>query len=158
MEIFIEQTKNELDRACQRLEHLFALTPDDRINWSPSPTARTPMELILHAAYALEGIQGMVSGEKFPYASLAEADAAWREMEKQPTTRAQTLAMLHEKSANYKKWLDSFTLEKLASTAVLPFGEMPYTQAIIFGKMHTAFHSAQLEYVQTCYGDHDWYS
>ena len=157
MDNAIAHTKQELDRACLRLEHLFELTPDDRIHWSPSPTARTPIQLITHSASALEGIQKMVGGEPFPYKNLADADADWRQMEKQVNSRSEALALLHEKAEGYKKWLDSLTSEQLASTAHLPFGEMPFSVAITFGTMHTSFHSAQLEYLQTIYGDHDWH-
>ena len=39
----IEEAKAEYLQAKERLIKALATTPDDRINWSPSPTSRTPI-------------------------------------------------------------------------------------------------------------------
>src|SRR5450432_3489962 len=95
----ISQAKAEFTRAKDRMVRALATTPDDRINWSPSSTARTPLQQVAHAALATTGIQGMLIGKPFPYASIAEADAAWRAAEKEVATREQALGLLEKTSA-----------------------------------------------------------
>ena len=158
MEDIISQTKAEFSRAKERMARALATTPDDRINWSPSPTARTPIQEVAHAAGAISGILGMLNGKPFPYTSLAEFDTALRTAEKEFTSREQVLSSLEQNSAEYLAWLDALTPEQIASTVHLPFGPpVPMAVAITFPAHHLSGHIAQMDYIQTIYGDHDWY-
>ena len=66
MQDIISQAKAELIRAKDRMTRALATTPDDKINWSPSPTARTPIQEVAHSVMAVSGIQGMLTGKPFP--------------------------------------------------------------------------------------------
>lgn len=44
MEDTISQAKAEFVRAKDQVIRALATTPDDRIHWSPAPTARTPIQ------------------------------------------------------------------------------------------------------------------
>lgn len=158
MEDVISQAEAELIRAKERITHALATTPDDRINWSPSPTARTPIQQVAHCADAIPGIQGMLVGKPFPYASIDEFDTAMRAAEKEFTTRDQVLSLLEDNSAQYLKWLDALTPEQLASVIQPPFGPpVPMAVGITFAAYHLSYHVAQMDYIQTIYGDHDWH-
>ena len=158
MEDVISQTKAELIRAKERMMHALATTPDDKIQWSPSPTARTPVQLVGHAAGGISGIQNMLVGKPFPYPSIAEFDTAMRTAEQEFTTREQALDRLEQTSAQYLAWLDTLTPEQCASTVHLPFGgPVPMATAITFAAYHLSSHVAQMDYIQTIYGDHDWH-
>jgi hypothetical protein len=157
MEDIISQAKAELNRAKDRIAHVLAKTPDDKINWSPSPTARTPLQIVGHAAASNLWIRDMMAGKPFPFASLAEADAAGRTGEKQFTTREQVSGLLEQTTADYFAWLDTLTPEQIGGMVTLPFGAMPMAVAITIPADHIRGHAAQLDYVQTCYGDHDWH-
>ena len=158
MEDIISQTKAELVRAKERMTHTLATTPDDKINWSPSSTARTPVQQVAHAANAISGIQGMLNGKPFPFASLAEFDTAMRTEEKKFTTREQVLSLLEQNTAAYLTWLDALTPEHLASTVQMPFGPpISIEVGITFAAYHTGEHIAQMDYIQTIYGDQDWH-
>ena len=158
MENSINQAKEEYFRAKGRMTHALATTPDDKINWSPSATARTPIQLVAHCANATSGIVGMLNGKPFPFASLAEFDAAMRAEETKFTTREQVLERLEQTSAEYLAWLDTVTPEQIASTVHLPFGpSFPMAVALTFPEHHLSNHIPQMDYVQTIYGDHDWH-
>jgi len=157
MENIIPEAKAELTRAKERAERALATTPDDKINWSPGPCARTPIQLVAHGAMGISGIQGMLVGKPFPYAGIVEADTAWRAAEKEFTNREQVLALLEQSSAEYLAWLDTLTAEQLASTLELPFGSFPMAAAITFAADHLRNHAAQIDYIQTVYGDQDWH-
>ena len=158
MQNTLDQTKAEFLRAKERLTHALATTPDDRINWSPSPTARTPIQLVAHCARSISGIQGMLTGDPFPYAGIAEFDAALRTAEREFTTREQVLGLLEQTGAEYLAWLDTLTPEQFASTVQTPFGmTVPMAVGITFAAYHTLGHIAQMDYIQTIYGDQDWH-
>ncbi len=157
MENIIPEAKAEFVRAKERMVRALATTPDDKINWSPGTCARTPIQLVAHSAMGIAGIQGMLVGKPFPYADVVAADAAWRAAEKEFTTREQVLGLLEQNSAEYLVWLDTLTSEQVASTLQLPFGTFPMAAAITFAADHLRNHAAQIDYLQTVYGDQDWH-
>lgn len=158
MENTLSQTKAELLRAKERLTQALATTPENRIGWSPSPTARTPLQLAGHAANAISGIQGMLTGQSFPFAGLAEFDAFMRADEQKYTSREQVLALLEQTSIVYFAWLDTLTPEQISAMVQPPFGPLvPMAVAITFPTYHLNNHIAQMDYIQTIYGDHDWH-
>lgn len=158
MQEIIDAAKAEFLRAKERITHNLATTPDDRINWSPTPTARTPVQQVAHAAMATTGIQGLLMGKPFPYASLADLDPALRLAEKEFTTREQALSLLEQTSAEYLQWLDTMTPEQMASTVHLPSRpSFPMAVGITLPADHMRSHCAQIDYIQTIYGDRDWH-
>jgi len=153
----ITQTKAEFTRAKDRLVRALETTPDDRINWSPSPTARTPLEVAAHAAVSISGIRSMLQGKPMPFSGTAEMDSAFREKEKTLTSRTEVLALIEENSNKFLAWLDSLTPEQVAADIETPFGAFPMANAITFPADHTRGHVAQIEYIQTIYGDREWH-
>jgi len=157
MEDIISEAKAEFIRAKERMARALATTPDDRINWSPASSARTPIQLVAHSAMAVSGIQGMLVGKPFPFANIAEADTNFRVAEKEFTSREQVLGLLEQNSAEYLTWLDTLTSEQLVSTLQTSFGSFPMAAAITFPADHLRNHAAQIDYIQTLYGDRDWH-
>ena len=153
----VTQAKAEFNRAKGRLTHALETTPDDKINWSPSPTARTPIQIVAHAGMGTTLVQGMLQTGAFPYASPADYDAATRKAEKAYTTRAGALELLEQTSGTFFAYLDTLTPEQLASTIDLPFGSFPLAAAITFPADHLRNHGGQLDYLQTVWGDTDWH-
>jgi len=153
----IEDAKAEYVRAQQRLEKCLATTPDERIHWAPSSTARTPLQIVAHAALSVSGIQGMLDGQPFPWTSIDEADKEFRRLDKQYETREKALALLSENSESYLRWLDSLTSDQIESTVRMGPGEFPMTSAVTFAADHMRSHASQIDYIQTVYGDMDWH-
>ena len=106
-------------------------TPDDKINWSPSLSARTPIQQVVHAAMGTTLVQGTLEAKPFPYGSAAEYDAESRKSEKQYTTRAQALGLLEQTSAEYLTWLDTLTPTQLASTVDTFFGPLEIASSLV---------------------------
>ena len=157
MENSVTQAKAEFLRAQGRIAQALGTTPDDKINGSPSLSARTPVQLVAHAAMGTSLVQGMLEAKPFPYASAAEYDAASRKAEKEYTTRAQALGLLEQTSAEYLTWLDTLTPAQLSSTVETFFGPLAMASAITFPADHLRNHAAQLDYLQTTWGDTDWH-
>jgi hypothetical protein len=158
MEDIVSQTKSEYIRSKERLLKLLNLTPADKLSWSPSPAARTPIQLAAHSAMAVDGILSMLNGQGTGEGTVTEIDAYLRKEEKQYDTVEKVVELLDKNSAAYLAYLDTLTPEQLASTTKGFFGStFPVSEAITFAAFHMRGHIAQLEYVQTIWGDHDWY-
>jgi len=159
MENTIEQAKASLQQAKGRLIHVLAMTPDDRINWSPSPTSRTPIQVVVHAAEAVKNIKEMMNGNPFTVPNTTEADKGFREAEKAFSTREEVLGLFEKHCAEYEEFLNRLDSSQLDSMITLPFGmgQAPIGMALTFIPMHTNNHVAQIEYIQTIYGDLDWH-
>lgn len=166
MEDTISQAKAEFSRAKERLAGALATTADDQIHWSSSPTARTPIQQVGHAAQTTPILIGLLTGKPLPFAGLAEADAMrdlekgftdMRDLEKGFTSRRQVLDLLDQTSAEYLAWLDTLTPEQIGSTISMPFGPMPMAAGITLAADHLRSHAAQIDYTQTIYGDLDWH-
>lgn len=151
----VEPAKAEFTRSKDNLVKNYAATPDDKINWSPSPTARSITELVAHAAMSIGGMQSWLAGEPFPFESMAALDAYCREEEKKYTTRESVLSLLDENTTKFMAFLDSLTQERLGSTFETHMGSFPMLTAIGFCSDHLRSHTAQIEYVQTIYGDRE---
>lgn len=159
MQVAVEHAKGQLAYAKQRMEHAFANIPEDRLCWSPSPTARTPVQIVVHAADAVTNIQSQLNGTPFHIPTTAEADAHFLHMEKEFSTREDALRLLDERCSGYVEWLDAMTPEIFNGTMPLPFGlgAMPVSMALDVPAGHMNGHTGQLEYIQTILGDRDWH-
>lgn len=157
MEDTISQAKAEFIRAKEQMTHALTTTPDDKLNWTPSATARTPIQQVAHVAMVVSSTQDLLSGKPFPYTNIAELDTAGRIAEKEFTTREQVVSLLEHNSAEYLAWLDTLTAEQLASTVPSIFGPIPMAVGINAPRNQISGHLAQMGYIQTIYGDHDWH-
>ena len=179
MQNTINQTKAGLDYICRQLEHVLACTPDERLNWSPSSTARTPLEVAAHIAMSVTGIQLMLEekprlmgefgkgaeaavvltgkpGEiAYPFETVADIDVAFRAEEKKFKTREAVMELMNSVIAEFKRWLDTLTPEQFDSILMTAFGPVPMSFGITLVAMHSGIHISQIEYIQTIYGDMD---
>jgi len=156
---FIHNTKAEFLQAKEGIVKALATTPDERINWAPSPTARTPIQQVAHAAAAIGYITGTLGGSPFATPTTEEADRDFREWEQQFSTREQVLQLLDKNADAFIAWLEGVTPELLETSVPMPFnlGMAPIRALIEAPAGHTRGHTAQIEYIQTIYGDQDWH-
>lgn len=136
-----------------QLERSLETTPDDRLQWSPSPTARTPLQLVANGALSMPGMQDWLDGKPWPYESVEHMDAENRKAEAAVTTREAALAMLRQNADGYRAWLDGIDDARMGSVFASEMGEYPFEVAVGWSAGFLRNRAAQLDYVQTCYGD-----
>lgn len=155
----IDVTKADLIRTKDRMIELLNATPDDRLQWKPSPSSRSIIEIVAHSGNALRNIATQLSGTPYTVPTSAEANASFLEHDAQFQTREQAAEYLEENCQRYIGVLDSLSEADLGRMVILPFnlGEAPVGFFMGMGNLHTMGHIAQIEYVQTIYGDHDWH-
>lgn len=158
MDTRVEQAASDLRQAVGAMRQSLDKVPDERLNWSPSPTARSPLHIVAHSAFAIDFIRQMILGRPYPAPTTADADREFLEAEQAISTREQALSLLEGNCEEYCAAIGSLTDDQLTGFVEAPFGlgQVPTTLAITFGGMHTRHHQAQLDYVQTCYGDRAW--
>jgi hypothetical protein len=156
-EKIVEEAKAEFLRAKGRVVKGLETTPDDKLTWSPSPTSRNMLEQVAHCAMSISGVQSMFQGQQFPWSDMQTADAEWRKMEKQYTTRESVTKLLDDACDGYVKFLDGITPEFLATNWTTPMGSFPMSSAITFMADHLRGHASQMDYMQTIYGDMSWH-
>jgi hypothetical protein len=154
----VAPVKAEFEQTKGRLLKNLAVTPDDKLNWSPSPTARTPLEIAFHSAESIALLHSALSGQiTMPPLTTEQMDSYSREKEKTAITRDEVVKLIEDSSASYIAWLETVDDDTLAGIWNTPFGEFPIAVGITFPTYHTASHVAQLEYIQTIYGDRIWH-
>jgi hypothetical protein len=154
----IDHAKAAFLQAKSQLSCALANVSEERLNWSPSPSARTPIQIVAHCATAIKYIHQQMDGTPFNHKTTAEADAAFRAEESAFQSREQALEYLETVSASYLAFLGTLTDERLDATEALPFGlgVLPVREWLGAAPGHTQGHVAQLEYLQTINGDRDW--
>jgi hypothetical protein len=155
----IQNAKAEFLQTKAGILHALSTTPDDRLTWKPSPTARPILHQVVHAARSIGNIHGFIDGRPFTVPTPEEADKGFREFEKDFTRREQAVSLLEQNADAFVAFLDALEPERLKAMVATPFGmgDVPTGLAITFPAMHTRWHQAQIDYIQTIYGDLDWH-
>lgn len=154
----IPESKQVFQMSVDRLKRILARTPDDRLPWSPAPSARSPLAEVVHAANSIHHIHTAMMGTRYATPTMEEADAEFLALESGFTNRDDALALLDKNSGALIDWLDQLSLERLSDMVPLPFGlgEAPLEFMLMVPAWHTNDHAAQMDYIQTCYGDRSW--
>lgn len=154
----IPEAKSTFQMSIDRIKRILNRTPDERLLWSPAPTARTPLAQVVHAATSIGHIHNMVMGNPYTTATMEEADAEFLVLEGKISTREEALALLDRNSIAYLDWLDRLAEDQLSKLVTTPFGmgEAPIGFMLMMITFHTNDHAAQMDYIQTCYGDRSW--
>ncbi len=150
----------ELIQTRDRMLALLDATPDDWLLWKPSASSRSIMEIVAHSAHALGNIVMQMRGTPFSVATSGEANEGFLAHDRAFTDREQARSYLNEKCDEYVEFMTSLEEEDLDRSVAMPFGlgQAPIRMFMTAGKQHTLGHIAQIEYIQTMYGDHDWHT
>lgn len=158
MNRIIKQSIEDIKQLNHRMLRNLGKFPDDRLNWSPSSTARTPLQIVAHCGFSLGFITTMLNGTPYPTPTMAEADAEFLAMESTIKTREEALARWALGLDAFVAHLEQIKDDDLDKMVKLPFGmgELPLSYMVGVGSMHTREHLGQIEYLQTIYGDREW--
>ena len=156
----IESTQAELIRTKDRMLRLMEETPEDRLMWKPSPSARSIIEIVAHSANSLGNILLQLQGVPFAVSTSAEANVQFLAHDAEFNDRSAAAAYLEQKCADYVAFLSTLNPQDLEEMRTLPFGlgEAPLGYFMTMGAAHTMGHISQIEYIQTLYGDLDWHT
>ncbi|HLJ53794.1 MAG TPA: DinB family protein [Chthonomonadaceae bacterium] len=156
MEGMIEMSKQSAVRGMERFLKTFEAVPDDKVNWSPSPSAKTPLQIAAHAACTAGNFAVLFREGRFPAMDIGQFMAHMKETESRVTTREQAVALFRANTDAAIAALEAITPGSLAATIDTPFGfSAPMSQFTMVPGMHAQAHAAQIDYLQTCWGDQE---
>ena len=155
----IEYSKQRAVSGMEFFLRNFAYVPDDRLNWSPTPTSKTPLRVAAHTAVQAGLFAEFIRDRRTPapenvQAWLAQRDAA----EIAITTREEMERVFREGTAAVVAALDTLTAEDIELSIDSGQGwSMPMTQLMGLAGWHATLHAGQIDYLQTCWDDQQIY-
>lgn len=152
----IAQSKKETETAKATLLKTFEFVPEDKLNWSPSSTARTPLQIVAHCGAANGAFAALLRGEPLPLsADPEEATLQIRNAGMDITTREGAVQLVEDSTAAVLQALDQVTEEKLGTSPESPFGAIPYPFWMHVPGDHMRGHAHQIDYIETIWGDYE---
>lgn len=155
MEGMIEAAKKNTKANLDRLLRTFSFVPDDRQTWSPSPTAKSAVQIVAHCAVSNGAFAKIIAGFQFSPASPQEIFAAMEVEEKKLNTAEAAREALIKSVEPVYEALDKLTPEQIGAKVRTPFmtARMPFFMNV--PALHMGNHASQIDYLQTCWGDTD---
>jgi hypothetical protein len=135
--------------------HTFSFVPDDRLTWTPSPTAKSAIRIAAHTAVYAGLFADMINNRRLPTPEevpgfRAGADAA----EEALTSRVEMERVFRKNTENVLTALDSLIPDETKAT--LDFGHgitVPMTFLLWLPCKHALGHEGQIDFLQTCWDD-----
>lgn len=155
----IESAKQRAVSGMELFLRNFAYVPDDKLEWTPAPTAKSAMRIAAHTALYAGRFATMIRERQLPAPeSLTEWIAARDAEEIALTDRTEMERVFRAGTAEVLAALD--TLSAADMDLVLDSGQgwsIPMRQVIAFPGWHATVHLGQIDYLQTCWGDQTIY-
>jgi hypothetical protein len=154
MEEVKSKAKMMAQSSSDRLIKTLSAVPDDKLNWSPSATSNSALQIAAHAGLSSGFLANAIRGEKMPdFGSPEEMHEKMSQAVAQLKTREDVVKMIDGNNTAFQSSVDSLSDEACESTVTLPFGSFPMTMVMFFPSMHMDNHAAQIDYIQTIWGD-----
>jgi len=152
MEDFIAMCKERATNAMDRFLHDLSFVPADKLSWSPTPTAKSALDIAAHCAGYSGGFAAIISAGKFPY-SRDEFRGKVHSAIESIATLEQAETMLRKGIADTIAALDTVKPAQVGATIDAPHGKVPFKFFLTLPALHLETHGAQIDYLQTCWGD-----
>jgi uncharacterized damage-inducible protein DinB len=150
----VADCKARAEKAAERLVKTFSFVPDDKLNWAPSKTARTSLAVVAHCVMTNRIFAKVLRGEAIsPMPTPDEVHASSREFEATIHDRAEVVRLLEASREEIAAAFATMTAERFATSPNSPFGPRPMMFWMSVPDMHMSYHDAQINYLQTIWGD-----
>jgi hypothetical protein len=146
--------------AVEGMEHfliVFSFVPDDKLDWTPTPTAKSAIRIAAHTALYPAIFAGMIRARSLP---AIDDLARWLEQrnaaETALTSRTEMERVFREGTEEVLAALDTLSAEEIGTSLDSGQGwSMPMTFLMNLPARHAHDHAAQIDYLQTCWGDQE---
>jgi hypothetical protein len=157
MESLVAACKKSAVRDMEHFLMLFSHVPDDKLNWTPTPTAKSALRIAAHTALYAGRFARMIRDRKVPASdNLAEWLAQRNAEEAAITCRSEIETVFRKGTEEVLAALDSLTPEAIGSSLDSGQGwSMPMTFLMNLPGWHATLHAGQIDYLQTCWGDQE---
>lgn len=151
----IESSKQRAVSCMEYFLRNFSHVPDEKLSWTPTPTAKSAIRIAAHTALYAGRFARMIRDRRQPAPEnltewLAERDAE----EVAITSREEVETIFREGTAEVLAALDTLMPEDLEMSLDSGQGwSMPMKQLIGLPGFHATLHAGQIDYLQTCWDD-----
>ncbi|RYG31436.1 DinB family protein [bacterium] len=150
----IAQLKKSTEESKADLLKTFEFVPDEKLTWSPTESARSPIWIVAHCGGANAAFAAILRGEPLPMPEdPVEASAMIRNTGRDVQSREEAVKSVEESTAALIAALDGVTEEMTNSMTPTPFGPMPFRMWMEVPAPHMSGHARQIDYIQTIWGD-----
>lgn len=134
----------------------FSFVPDDKLDWTPSPTAKSALRIAAHTALYAGRFAYMIRERNLPGRSLDEWIAQRNAEEAAISDRAEIEPIFRKGTDEVLAALDALTPEAIASKLNFDFGfSPPMSFLMTIPGIHAHSHASQIDYLQTCWDDQE---
>jgi len=157
MESLVDTYKKSAVDGMEHFLKVFSFVPDDKLDWTPAPTAKSAIRIAAHTALYPARFAGMISNRKLPSHDNLEAWLAQRNAAEVAITSREEVEMIFRKGTDQVlAALESLTPEEIEMTLDSGFGwSVPMTWLMNLSGIHAIAHAAQIDYLQTCWDDQE---
>jgi len=137
----------------------FSKVPDDKLNWTPTPTSKSALRVAAHTALYAGRFASMIRNRALPAPeNLNEWVAKNVAEEEAVTSRTEMERIFRMGTEEVLAALDGLSAADLEMTLESGQGwSMPMSQVVAFPAWHATLHLGQIDYLQTCWGDQEIY-
>ena len=154
-EFLIQSCKKSAVDGMEWCLHALSFVPDDKLAWTPTPTAKSAIRIAAHTALYPARFARMIQFLELPKRDNLTEWLAQRNAEEEAlTTREEVESAFRKGTEEVLVALDSVPAEAIGTSLDSGFGwSMPMTFLMKLPGVHALQHAAQIEYLQTCWGD-----
>src|SRR5579862_105516 len=147
MEDYITTCKKRATGALDYFLLALSFVPADKLTWSPTPTAKSALQIAAHCAGYSGGFASLIRAGKFP-SSVEEFRGPIQSAIQGITTLEQAKTMLRKGIADTVAALDTIKPEQIGAMIDAPQGQTPFTFFMNLPALHLNGHAAQIDYLQ----------
>ena len=157
MESLVASCKESAVWGMEHFLKVFSFVPDDKLTWTPTPTAKSAIRIAAHTALYAGIFARMINDRKLPSSdNLTEWLAQRNAEETAISSRTEMESIFRKGTDEVLAALDSLTPEAIASSLDSGLGwSMPMTFLMNLPGIHANTHTGQIDYLQTCWGDQE---
>jgi len=129
--------------------------PADKVEWKPLDSGRSVLDQCQECALSSTWAFSVLDTDK-PFEMTPEIIQAFMEAKAKLTTIDECEAAAEENLAKLNAFVLAYPDEKLGDTVPMPMwpgGNMPVVEALQLHNWNVSYHTGQINYIQTLYGD-----
>ena len=150
----IARTRENTESSKAQLLRTFECVPDEKLTYSPAPSARSAIQIVSHCGMANLAFAAILRGEELDMPDdPAEAATQIRMAGHEIAARDEAIQLIEDSTAQVLAALENVTEERLQTTPESPFGPMPFAFWMELPANHMSVHAPQIDYLQTIWGD-----
>lgn len=155
----IEVSKQRAVNGMEMFLRNFSKVPDDKLTWTPAPTAKSAIRIAAHTALYAGRFASMIRERRLPQPENLSAWLAQREAEEIAlTSREEVERVFRAGTAEVLEALDGLAPEEVEMSLDSGQGwSLPMAHLMGMAGFHATLHTGQIDYLQTCWDDQQVY-